>query len=336
MVGGMAIVAPIFVTCEASQQLDLPVTVPADTTGWAATFSLRAYAGQTALVTKTIAGGGITNAPGASSSTLTVSLSASDLALTPGLYEWTLERTTTPYPIVDRSGFLITAASATASPCLTNLAEYLAYQGAGTPGDTDAQQALILLADAEEFLQVLCNRRFGYASQTLYLDSHGTRELVIPRTPVQSITSVKVDAGGLYGRATNAFADDALTEGTDYVVRYDDPDNPTWSRSGILTRVGTTWPVSRERPRDLLGYHTAVCRGCVKVVGVFGYSLVPIPIKRAVWDLATWSREAALRGRLPTSQSAEGYSRSFGSLEDEAKRLNGVRAVVAKYTRYVI
>jgi len=335
----MAIVAPVLVTATYAADLNVVVTVATDTTGWTMTAVLRAQEGGTALATKTTSSG-ITNSPGASSSTVTIAWSAANLTQAPGAYVWDLRRSDSgsTYQIVDPSGFLIEASGGAAYPRLTNLAEYLSYtRGSPSPSDADAAQLLLILADSEEFLQRLCNRRFNLAtSMTFYLDGNGQRDLLIPRTPVQSVSSVKVDPTGYYGDGTNAFSSDALTVGTDYVLVKDDPDNAGHSKSGILRRIGAVWPYSLERGFDQLHVHRTKSPGSVKVIATCGYTTIPMPIKRAVWDLTTLSREASLRGRLMQSQAGEGYSRSFTGLEEEASRLNSVRAIVGSYRRIVI
>lgn len=342
----MAIVQPTFISFTYGQAGSWTVTLsPAESvSGWTVSCVVRAYNGGAALITKTSATPSEITVTDSSNGVFVVYFSETDLSLTygPGAYVIQLMRTNSgaSYPITDASTLLLMPAASTASPRLTNVGEYLAYTNKSmTVSDADAFQYLLTLADAEEFLQQICNRTFTYsASQTVYLDGNGEQRVTCPRTPIQSIITLCVDPNGNYGKTTGAFDSSLnLTEGDGYVLKYDDPFNPTYSRSGIIERIGTVWPISRFRPRDSLSFMPEPCRGCIKLVGNFGYMIVPTPIKRAVWDMATLARQSALHGgRMFTSQSGEGYSRSFGGLEDDAKRINSVSKIVAAYKRYVV
>lgn len=331
----MALVAPIYVQAVVGQQLALTVTVPADTTGWAATFSLRGYSGQTALVSKTIAGGGITNAPGASSSTLTVSLTASDLTLPAGLYEWDLVRDTTPYPVVDRSGFLLTPSTASAYPRLTNVATYQASLGraGSTISDADGLQQTWALAAAEDAVKRACGRQFTFNPAYLsYLDATWTDTVALPETPVESVTSLYYDPGREYGSTT------LLTAGTDYVLR---PDRPAdaYSNCGLIDRVGALWAGAVTRPPGLLGSHRSPGKRYIKVTYAAGYGNAirpPEALLSAVFEAATVIRLAAAAGRLVTSESGEGESASYAALDAEVGRLAGVQWAVSHFRRMTI
>lgn len=336
----MAIASPpTTILAERAQSLTVTVTLSSatDVTGWTATARLRYYDGATPFATKTI-GSGITVSD-YTNGVFVISFSSTDLDQTPGQYLLEFDRTNSgyEYPILDPSPFIIRSSGSGSNPTLTNLSEWAAHTQFGTSiPDADAKALVQQLAAAEELIQRFCGRRFTYkASQTFYLDGNGMTDVLIPQTPVQSVSSVKVDYAGYYGDAPNAFSGDALTVGEDYVLVKDDPDNTGWSKSGVLRRIGTVWPYWM-RQRGTLTPIKEKCPGSIKVVATCGYTLIPMPIKLAVWNTTTLMRRAAIRGQLPSSQSGEGYSRSFGSMEAEVKQLDSVRNLLNLYRRPVV
>ncbi len=52
-----------------------------------------------------------------------------------------------------------------------------------------------------------------------------------------------------------------------------------------------------------------------------------------MWDLTTFQVEGSFFGRIPVSESGEGYSRSFGSWEEEAKSLASVASFISPFQR---
>ena len=306
-----------------------------DITGWTIEVVIRAYNGGSALVTKTTASGiSITDA---GNGVFVTTFSAANLQLThgPGAYVIQASRTDSgfAYPITDPSPLILRSSNSSAYPTLTNLGEYAAAVG-GLPTLTDAEstQYVMWLAAAESLLRRVCARQFTYGSRVFYLDGTGTEDLLIPETPVQSITSIYEDYGGRYGQATDAFASTTLlTSGDDYYLVRDDAENANWSKSGIVKRVGATWPARHRRPPHYLGSVREGVPGALKVTAVTGYNLVPFDLKLAIFDIVNLYKAAALDGRLLQSESGEGYSYSLGGLEGEALRLGSVQSVIALY-----
>lgn len=314
----MAIVSPALVTYRVGQDATTTVTLSpvADASLWPVQATLRAYNGGPALATKTL-GNGIAWSNLATAPVWTITWSAADLTQTPGAYVWEFVRTDTAYSIVEPSGFLLTPASATAYPTLTNLSEYIVHAlGGVTPPDAQAAQLLQLLAAAEARVKRYCGRDFVYrASVTEYYDGYGTADILLGRTPVASVSAVYEDTGGRAGTASGAFAASSLlTVGDDYFLVIDSPYNDGLSYSGILRRAGTVWPSAARRPAGLLSAGRAPCRGCIKVTYSGGYQLIPHDLKQAVWDLITVSSVLAVDGRPAMSESGEGYAVSFGML----------------------
>jgi hypothetical protein len=333
----VAIAQPTSVSFQSGQDGTWTVSLsPAeDVTGWTVSCVIRAYAGGTALVTKTTSSGITVEDTG--NGVFLVEFSSSDLTLAhgPGAYLIQLMRTNSgyEYPITDPSPLILRPASATAYPTLTNMGEYYASVG-GVPTLTDDEstQVIFHLAAAESLLKRLCGREFTYKSRTFYLDGNGSQELQIPEFPVQSVTSVYVDRGGYYGQGTDAFdTDTLLTAGTDYYLVIDDHGVNGWSKTGLLRRVGTVWPYNVSRKPGYLSKQREPCHGCIKLTAVTGYTLVPFDLKMAIFDLVNFYRSAAADGRLLQSEGGEGYNYSLGGLDEEAKRLGSVKNIVSIY-----
>lgn len=316
----MAIVSPALVTYRVAQDATTTVTLtPAeDASAWTVQATLRAYNGGPALATKTV-GSGIVGSNLATTPVWVITWAAADLTLTPGAYVWEFVRTDVAYSIVEPSAFLLTPASATAYPTLTNLSEYVTHALAGvTPTDAAAAQLLQLLAAAEWRVKQYTGRDFVYrAAVTEYYDAYGTQDILLGRTPVATVTAVYEDPGGQAGTATDGFpASSALAVGDDYFLVIDSPFNDGLSYSGILRRVGRYWPWAVRRPIGLLGGGRVPARGAVKVTYSGGFQLIPHDLKQAVWDLTTLTSVLAPDGRPAMSESGEGYTVSYEMLAD--------------------
>ena len=342
----MAIVAPMFVTAEYAQALSLVVTIPTDTTGWTATFDLYDYEGQvTPSVSKTTSSG-ITNTPGASSSTMTIALTAANLTLPPGLRVWTLRRTNagSEYPIVDRSGFLLTTSGAAPYPRLTNLANYLASLGmsqtAFSSDDTGAAQYLWALAVAEKAMSRACERSFTYASRVEYLTANWQKAIAARETPVESITSIYYDLGSRGGQHADDFAAGTLQTVADDYYLYRDRSGDHYSDSGLIYRSRGVWQGWSERPVGAIGIRRIPAVNVVKLTYTGGYGNAirpPEDLLEGIHLAATLVRKAAPEGgRLWQSQSGEGHSVSVGRLEDEIQRLASTQWVIGNYGRLVV
>lgn len=324
----MAIVQPAFVLAEAGESLDVVLTVPGDTTGWSITADLRTSAkSAAALVTKTV-GSGITNTPGASESTLTISFSAANLTLTPGAYVWAVRRTDAgaEFPITDESAFFITAADGSAYPELTNLSEYLAFQSLSeTVTDADAKALVQLLAAAETAVRNLCGRQFNYGTYTEYPAVMWTRTAMLRETPVYSTAiDVRYDHSRTFGSET------ALTYATDFDL---DIAPSGLSENGILYLRGDFWRGHFERPIGLLSSRRVPSVGVLKVVYSGGFQTIPHPVKLAVWETVAQRLHVRARGGAPLqSESGLNYSYSLGGdWEAEAQQLGSVRQVISQY-----
>ncbi len=312
-----------------------------DISGWAVEATLQTAEGTSATViaTKTV-GSGITSSYATGTQTWVITFSSTNLDQNPGGYVWQFRRTDSgqQYQIVEPSGFIIRPNAAGGGPRLTNLSEYLIHSlGNATLSANDALKYTQLLFAAEDQIKRWTQRDFVYRSTvTEYYDGSGTQNLCLRRTPIPAdgIISVYLDYAGNAGSTDGSFgADTLLTEGEDYYLDPDSLFGDGMSYSGILKRIDAVWPLRRRRPQDHLAYGLESLPGCLKVTYAAGYTLIPYALKRAVWDMTTFLALNAQWGRIPTSESGEGYSRSFGSWDEEAKSIASVSSFLAPFQR---
>lgn len=132
-----------------------------------------------------------------------------------------------------------------------------------------------------------CKRKLETNTYTQYLSGNGQPKLPLRYRPVTSVTSVHLDAGGLFGKGDDAFpASSQLTEGTEYVLQYDPTGNAT-SKSGLLIRLGggiagtplsAFWPWEYRRGSLTARYPPCWPEGLgnIKVVYEAGYGIDPV------------------------------------------------------------
>src|SRR5579859_5263999 len=109
-------------------------------------------------------------------------------------------------------------------PFLTTLAAYKAFRGVTDASLDNAVNAMIPYGNDynKQYLGGDQDLQWGTnwpitQSFTDYLSGQGSRWLVLPRRPVQSITSIYLDNGAYFGEASGAFGPlTLLTQGTDY------------------------------------------------------------------------------------------------------------------------
>lgn len=324
----MAFCQPAYVVAEANQDMTVTITVATDTTGWTMTATLRANLGSTALATKTV-GSGITNTPGASSSTVVVTFTAANLALAPGAYVWQLERTDSGfvYPVIDPSTFRITAGDGDSYPQLTNLSDYLAFaEESETVTDAVAKALLSYLSAAETDMRGWCGRQFSYAQYTEYPVCTWLDRTMLTETPVATTSmDIRFDFNRSFGTDTQ------LTVDTDYHLDFDKADGK--SHNGILYRVARIWQGQSYRPPGQLSYQKRPMRGYIKAVYYGGYTLTPDDLKVAIFQIVQQRLAARGLGVSLMSESGMNYSYSRGPYDDEAKMMLSVQQVIGKYKR---
>ena len=113
--------------------------------------------------------------------------------------------------------------------------------------------------------------------------------------PVVSITSLKEDSGGFYGKVSGSFASTSLTEGTDFVLDLTNVESNGYSMTGLVWRRGGRWPSSE---------------GSVQVTYSAGWTAEEMPeeIKQAVCEVGAWlwdRRQRTAAGAVPVQPSFE-------------------------------
>lgn len=341
----MAIVNPQLPIFDRAQTGSVVVTLatPTDVSSWTVIAYLRAYNGGTALATLTV-GSGIT-VTSSTQGIWTLVFSTTQLNQEPGSYVWDFQRTNTgaEFEIVEPSGFIIRDNTVTGNPKLTNLSEYMAYvlnSMSLANNDPYAKHIVLSLASAEDHLRRWCNRDFVYkASQTEYYSGNGTQYLYLRRWPVtftSGITSVKLDYAGNFGSTSGSFdSNTALTSGVDYclIPSEESPQYGTDECRGVLFRINGVWPLQGVHQLNYLAAQTQTLPGCIQVVYSGGFQLIPYSLKQAVWDLATFISQRSATGRLPQSESGEGYSVGYGPLDAEMRMIGSVNSVINTFQR---
>jgi hypothetical protein len=142
------------------------------------------------------------------------------------------------------------------------------------------------------------------------LDAPPDRDLYLPITPVRSITSVYYRADA-YGVAANFTSDYLIdnSDGDEYQLDIDDKVN-SYSRKGILRRIGRVWGVSHVRPLEKLAYKVAPERGSILVNYAAGPTSVPADITAAAVQAVTLMYQRRKTGMPVQSESWNGYSYS--------------------------
>ncbi|MCZ4604988.1 hypothetical protein O3S80_14810 [Streptomyces sp. Lzd4kr] len=170
-----------------------------------------------------------------------------------------------------------------------NLRLLLRHPGAFTADET--AQAELLIELAEGTIDDEIGQSLEQTTDTVILDAPtrqerwpdapgtGSRKLILPRWPVNSVTSVTI--------LHETEADEVLTFGEDADF--------TWSAAGILTRVNGWWPTWDRS---------------VQVVYTPGYATIPKGVKRIALRMAAaaWDNPTTL-----ASESLGDHSRSFAA-----------------------
>lgn len=195
----------------------------------------------------------------------------------------------------------------------------------------------LMISQADAIINGYLQRKIEQASYTEYYSGTGDKVLLLNQAPVQSITSIHLDADGYYGEGTDAFPDSSeLVEGTDFVLRKDHATNAEVSKSGILYHTGKGWPRPASRLQGQLTSSPGLGLGNIKVVYIAGWETVPADIQFAANKLVTSMVKSMDSGGRLESESIEDYSYTLAGSEEEGKFLDSVKGSLAHYKRIVI
>ncbi len=176
--------------------------------------------------------------------------------------------------------------------------------------------------------------------QSTYTEFHpgnGSPQLLLNRTPVQSITSVYEDPGAYYGEAPGAFASNTLlTAGVNYCLARDNGSATEKSSSGILLRIGTAWPNISAKLAGMLTSSPMPGLGNVKVTYVAGYASVPPDLQLACNTLVAEIRRNAPHGGAISSEQLDYYSYQLANPDQAEGVLSSVGNILKNYKRWVM
>ncbi|MCC6425108.1 MAG: phage head-tail connector protein [Phycisphaerales bacterium] len=169
-------------------------------------------------------------------------------------------------------------------------------------GDKSDDKLLMFLIDmASEWIQEVLGRKLGEkVSRTEYYNGTGMQNLMLRERPVFTSPTIEVwvDHDGNFGATSGAFASSTEITYGNYQNGFCldiDQDDET-SRSGILIRLGTTWPKPSYRARGLLTPFVGQANGNIKVTYTAGYTIDTLPSQLR---LACSILVAKLRSLLP-------------------------------------
>jgi hypothetical protein len=113
------------------------------------------------------------------------------------------------------------------------------------------QDALLtrLIDSASQQIDNYCNRQFVSASYTQYFDGNRANEIILPRSPITTISSVSIDSGRVFGT-------DSLLPATDF----------GFVGTNILRRHSGNWGTGSQ---------------IIKVVYTAGYTVIPADVEDA-------------------------------------------------------
>lgn len=139
-------------------------------------------------------------------------------------------------------------------------------------------------------------------------NSNDLIRLRAPPVTFTGLTSIYYDPAARFGRGANDFAATTLlTEGTDYVLRVDQPDGVT-SLCGLVQRINGVWPGRYSRSAGRLSRALEPHRGHIKVTYDGGWATVPGDIALAANLLIIRTIMMGPKGQALISESYAGYS----------------------------
>lgn len=189
---------------------------------------------------------------------------------------------------------------------------------------------------AEAAVKKYCDRDFESQSYTQYYSGNNTQRLALRQTPVTAVASVHVDSHGYFGLGVTPFSSlTQLTDGRDYVLDADS--SPGVSKSGVLLRIGTVWPMlNRVLPVSRLAPEIGPAFGNIKVTYTAGYDEAPADLKFATTMLAAYMRRIAALGGTPVRKETIGdYSYElFERVRGGAPELGSINTTLARYKEY--
>lgn len=199
---------------------------------------------------------------------------------------------------------------------------------------TDAQdvQLRAFLDAADRAVKNWCQTELESADYTEYLTGGNQPRIAVRNVPVTAVAGVWVHDAGHFGAGPDAFGSaTALVSGVDYAL--DVSPGGSVSKSGILFRLGTVWPMRKQSyGRGLLGVDFGPAWGNIKVSYTAGYECVPADLQMAVVMVAQAMRKSAPEGgRLLESEKLGDYSYRLAHQALLSPELGAVRTTLGTY-----
>lgn len=208
-----------------------------------------------------------------------------------------------------------------------------ALLGVATSAQDVMHQATLDAACAA--VEAYCQRRFESADYAEYYNGNGQYRLALRQRPVTSVAVLKVDEGGYFGKAADAFGTDTvLEEGVDWVLDYDV--GQSQSTSGIVYRIGASWPATHKTWRPgAVTVDRGPSLGNVYVSYTAGYSVVPTDVSYAAAQLAAHMLRTFKFGGVPIiSERLGSYAYHLGVLKMNPPELGSTVSILSRYREF--
>lgn len=215
---------------------------------------------------------------------------------------------------------------------LTTLARLKAVLGVSSTDSSQDDLLQLYVDSANEAVEVYCGRTFASADYVQYYTGNNTYRLVLRQRPVTAVSEVRFDGSGYFGQRDGGFdSTTVLTEGVDYCLDWDSGAN--YSKSGILFRIGTIWPMlHRQIYYTRLSPDIGPALGNLKVSYTAGYPTIPADLSLAATQVAAhMKRVSALGGYNLQSERIGDYRYEMFTKLLVNNEVGGVLATLARY-----
>ncbi|WP_157606136.1 hypothetical protein [Schlesneria paludicola] len=212
---------------------------------------------------------------------------------------------------------------------LTTLAAIKAQAGIPVSDNSRDSQLRFLIEGVSSIVQQQLHRDLELKEYVEYYSGNGSPFLMLHQYPVMQVSSVRVDESSYFGEAAQGFAGpQALSQGIDYLLM---PGSKGIGSSGILRRLGSTWPNRPSRASGVLANLPGVPQGNVKVQYTAGFEVIPAAISMAVNSLILRLAAQAQVGGGVQSMSYEDAAVSFASSADIVNVVGSIESTLASF-----
>lgn len=211
---------------------------------------------------------------------------------------------------------------------LTTLMSVKAQAGIATADTSRDAQFRSLIDGVTSLVTQQLNRQLESQDYVEYYSGNGSPYLMLLQYPVTAVSLVSVNDSGDVGVATENDGSWNLVNGVDYALM---PGARGLGSSGILRRLGTTWPRPSARSCGTLTVSPEIPAGNIKVQYTAGFAVIPPAITMAVNALVLKQAAQAAMGGAASQLSYEDAHVGFFSPADAAKTLGSIESTLALY-----